>query len=149
MSTEPTAHSEDAYEGAVGPTRTKLPKSRAGWTTKLEVGGTEGYITCNPLADGQPGEIFLHGFGKEGSTLEGWTQVAAVLFSIALQYGAEFPMLARKLAHMRFEPNGMTNDPVIPHCHSVPDYIVRWLAHRTGNTELLADLAVIDAEMSR
>ena len=148
-----TPNAEDAYEGYVGPQRRRMPEERAGVTHKIEIrdeqSGSlyEGYIVANRHEDGALGEVFLHGFGKEGSTLEGWTQVAAVLFSIALQYGAELPMLARKLAHMKFPPGGTTANPEIPHCFSVPDYIVRWLALEFGDEELSADLRRIHTEL--
>lgn len=140
-------------EGEVGERRRKMPDDRAGRTHKIEIrdetDGTlyEGYVTANLHEDGTLGEIFLHGFGKEGSTLEGWTQVAAILFSIALQYDAEFPMLARKLAHMKFPPYGYTSERGIPWCSSVPDYIVRWLALEFGGVELNEELARIAKEL--
>lgn len=140
-------------EGAVGAGRRKMPEDRTGRTHKIEItditdGSTyEGYVVANVYEDGTLGEVFIHGFGKEGSTLDGWTQVAAVLFSIGLQYQAEFPMLARKLAHMKFPPYGRTNEPRIPWCSSVPDYIVRWLALHFGTPELQEELAAIAKEM--
>lgn len=148
-----TEHAEDRYEGEVGEGRRKMPTDRAGTTHKIEItdatDGTryEGYVVANTHDDGTLGEVFIHGFGKEGSTLLGWTQVAALLFSIALQYQAEFPMLARKLAHMKFPPYGRTSNPRIPWCSSVPDYIVRWLALQFGTAELNAELAQIAKEV--
>lgn len=132
--------------------RHKMPMTRKGITHKVEIHATtgglfEGYITANLHPDGTLGELFLAGFGKEGSTLEGWTQVAALLFSFALQYGAEFSTLARKLAHTRFEPCGPTSNPDIPYCHSVPDYIVQWLALKFGPVELRKDLARISESL--
>src|SRR3954447_17165771 len=106
-----SGHAEDSYEGEVGENRLLMPTDRHGFTHKVEIyavngGVQEGYITGNYDVDGELGELFLHGFGKEGSTLEGWTQVAAILFSMCIQYGGEFPVLVRKLAHMRFDPYG-------------------------------------------
>lgn len=150
-----TPNAEDEFEGEVGPQRRRMPVERQGLTHKVEIQDTatgrwqEGYITANVNEDGELGEVFLAGFGKAGSTLEGWTQVAAVLFSIAIQYGAELPMLARKLAHMNFPPNGPTNNPEIPHCRSVPDYVLHWLALRFGDDDLRADLVRIDKELDR
>jgi ribonucleoside-diphosphate reductase alpha chain len=139
-------NAEDRYEGPVGPDRIRMPRDRSGMTVKVEITSpidgqtTEGYITANANPDGSLGEIFLTGFGKAGSTLEGWVQFAAMLFSIALQYGAEFPMLARKISVTKFEPYGSTNHPDIPWCNSVPDFIVRWLALRFGDDMLNDDL---------
>jgi ribonucleoside-diphosphate reductase alpha chain len=142
-----SSHAEDSMEGAVSEQRRKLPVDRGGPTIKVEVGGTEGYITANGFEDGQLGEVFFHGFGKSGSTLEGWTQGFAAMTSIALQYGAELPMLARKFAHMRFEPNGQTNNPDIPWCASVIDFTFRWLARKYGDVELNEELNRIAKEM--
>lgn len=146
-----TEHAEDHYEGEVGPSRNRMPIDREGLTVKLEITTPtgmvhEGYITANRNDDGSLGEIFLAGFGKAGSTLEGWVQLSAMLFSIALQYDAEFPMLARKIGHMKFDPYGFTKDPKIPRCNSVPDYVVRWLALHFGDEKLQADMERIGRE---
>jgi ribonucleoside-diphosphate reductase alpha chain len=138
---------EDSMEGKVGENRRKLATDRSGPTIKLEVGGAEGYITANGFEDGSLGEIFYHGFGKSGSTLEGWTQGFAAMTSIAIQFGAELPMLARKFAHMRFEPNGETNNTEIPWCASVIDFTFRWLAKKYGDDELNKELDKIADEM--
>lgn len=146
-------HAEDSFEGVVGPYRHRMPRDRAGINHKVEIldethgGMLEGYIIGNLHEDGSLGEVFLQGFGKEGSTLDGWVQFSAILFSIALQYGAEFAMLARKTAHMKFEPYGKTTNPEIPYCRSVPDYLVRWLALRFGDDKLRAELDEIHKKL--
>jgi ribonucleoside-diphosphate reductase alpha chain len=140
-------HAEDKMEGAVGEQRRKMPMNRKGITHKVNVQGQEGYVIANVQEDGSLGEIFLHGFGKSGSTLDGWVQVCAILFSTAIQYGAELPMLIRKISHTKFEPFGETDNPEIPHCRSVPDYIMKYLALRFGDAALLNDLAKIDQEL--
>lgn len=124
------------------PQRQAMPVDRSGITHKVEIGNPpqEGYIIANLDEKGHFKEMFLHGFGKEGSTLMGWTQVSALLFSIAMQYGCDLEVLANKLSQMKFEPNGATNNPEIPYVRSMPDYIVRWLALRFGTDELNARL---------
>jgi hypothetical protein len=133
------------------PTRRRLPTERNGLTRKVEIstplGVVEGYIIANRHPDGHLSELFIQGFGKEGSTLDGWVQLASLLFSVGLQYGAEFPVLARKIATMHFEPFGKTTDEEIPWCASIPGYIVQWLALRFGTSQLCAELAQITAEM--
>lgn len=128
-------------------TRTRLREERGGLVTKLEIytptGTFEGYVIANTDEAGALREVFLKGFGAEGSTLDGWVQVVAVLFSMALQHEAELSAILRKLAHMRFEPYGPTNDPAIPYCLSVPDYVARWLALHFGTDELHRNLAEI------
>lgn len=146
--TTTTEYAEDRYEGEVGPNRHKLPKTRQSLTHKFKVGGFEGYITAGMYDDGTLGEIFLTDVGKEGSTFKGVMDAFAIMFSIALQYGAEFPMIVRKLAHMKFDPRGPTDFDQIPEAQSIIDYIVRWLALRFGDDDLLEELRVIREEMT-
>ena len=48
--------------------------------------------------------------------------------SMALQHGVPLKDLVRKLAHLRFEPAGATNNAKIRFAKSIPDYVARWLA---------------------
>ncbi len=80
--------------------------------------------------DGTVGEIFLTDIGKEGSTLRGMMNSFATSISIALQYGVPLETLVQKFSYMRFEPEGITQNPEIPFAKSMPDYIMRWLASR-------------------
>jgi ribonucleoside-diphosphate reductase alpha chain len=48
--------------------------------------------------------------------------------SMALQHGVPLKDLVRKLAHLRFEPAGATNNPRVRFAKSIPDYVARWLA---------------------
>jgi len=145
-----TPHAEDSMEGYVGPGRELLPDTREGLTHRVVIGGMDGYLTANPRPEEGPiKEIFIHGFGKLGSTNAGWTNAFAIMLSIGLQFGTELPMLARKFAHMKYEPNGETDNPEIPHCHSIPDYIFKWIALHYGTPQLRAQLIQIDEELSR
>src|SRR5205814_1155180 len=83
-------------------------------THKFSIGGHEGYITAGMYEDGTVGEIFLTDIGKEGSTLRGMMNSFATAISISLQYGVPLETLVRKFSYMRFEPEGMTNNPEIP-----------------------------------
>jgi ribonucleoside-diphosphate reductase alpha chain len=110
-----TPFAEDAMEGFVGPDRRRMPDDRLGVTCKFSIGGHEGYVTLNAFEEnGELGEMFLHGIGKDGSALRGFADAFAIMFSIALQYGAPLDMIARKLAHMRFDPQGKTDHPPSP-----------------------------------
>ena len=51
-----------------------------------------------------------------------------ISMSMALQHGVPLKDLVRKLAHLRFEPAGATNNPRIRFAQSIPDYVARWLA---------------------
>ncbi len=109
------------------PTRERLPDQRTAITHHFSVGGHDGYVTVGLYPDGRPGEIFFR-VTKEGSTVNGLMDSLGISMSMALQHGVPLKDLVRKLAHMRFEPSGMTNNPQIRIAKSIPDYVARWLA---------------------
>ena len=115
-------------KGEAGPARHRMPRERQSITHKFNIGGHEGYITAGMYEDGTVGEIFITDVGKEGSTLRGMMNSFATAISIALQYGVPLETLVQKFAYMRFEPEGITQNPEIPFAKSMPDYIMRWLA---------------------
>jgi ribonucleoside-diphosphate reductase alpha chain len=141
-------NAEDTYEGEVGNRRRKMPNDRESITMHADVNGFDFYVTAGMFEDGSLGEVFIKGAGKEGSIVQGLLDAWAIAFSIALQYGAEFDMMARKFAHMKFEPNGDTNMPDLPMASSVIDIIVRWLGLHFGTDKLQSQLAQIAKEMA-
>jgi ribonucleoside-diphosphate reductase alpha chain len=110
-----------------GPARERLPNERKAVTHHFEVGGHDGYVTVGLYPDGRPGEIFFR-VTKEGSTVNGLMDSLGLAMSMALQHGVPLKDLVRKLAHLRFEPAGATNNPKIRFAKSIPDYVARWLA---------------------
>ncbi|HEX3737588.1 MAG TPA: vitamin B12-dependent ribonucleotide reductase [Solirubrobacterales bacterium] len=112
------------------PERRKMPRERESITHKFSIGGHEGYITAGKYEDGSVGEIFLTDIGKEGSTLRGMLNAFATAISIGLQYGVPLETFVRKFSYMRFDPEGITQNPEIPFAKSMPDYIMRWVASR-------------------
>lgn len=121
---------------------------RNGITAKVTIGGTRGYITANPTDDDDGVfEVFVHGFGKLGSTVQGWTDAFAIMLSLGLQSGMHLETFAPLLVQMKFEPNGETDNPDIPECHSIPDYICQWLVKHYGSRELQHKIAQIRGEM--
>ena len=134
----------------MGPARRKMPRERKSITHKFNVGGHEGYITAGMYDDGTVGEIFLTDIGKEGSTLRGMMNSFATAISIALQYGVPLETLVEKFAYMRFEPEGITQNPEIPFAKSMPDYIMRWLASRFCDADVQEELGIMtDAVRAR
>lgn len=105
---------------------TDRSKHLEGYTTKFIVGGVEGYITLNDFHDGRLGEIFLHGVGKEGSTVTGLMDLVAILISVSLQYGVPLPQLTKFMKGMNFEPKDRDYS-------SIPDYIGHYLEGRYGS----------------
>ncbi len=110
-----------------GPARERLPDQRLAVTHHFQVGGHDGYVTVGLYPDGRPGEIFFR-VTKEGSTVNGLMDSLGISMSMALQHGVPLKDLVRKLAHLRFEPSGYTNNPKIRIAQSIPDYVARWLA---------------------
>ena len=76
--------------------------------------------------DGKPGELFIK-TGKWGSTLNGLLDTIGIEVSIHLQYGIPLEKLSRKLRGLKFDPYGPTDDPNIPECSSIVDYIFTWM----------------------
>jgi ribonucleoside-diphosphate reductase alpha chain len=109
------------------PARERLPDQRKAVTHHFQVGGHDGYVTVGLYPDGRPGEIFFR-VTKEGSTVNGLMDSLGISMSMALQHGVPLRDLVRKLAHLRFEPAGATNNPKIRFAKSIPDYVARWLA---------------------
>ena len=129
------------------PARRRMPKERQSITHKFSIGGHEGYITAGMYEDGSVGEIFLTDIGKEGSTLRGMMNAFATSISIALQYGVPLEKLVEKFSYMRFDPEGITQNPEIPFAKSMPDYIMRWLASRFLDVDTQESLGIQTAEV--
>jgi ribonucleoside-diphosphate reductase alpha chain len=132
---------------AAGPARKRMPRERQSITHKFSIGGHEGYITAGMYNDGSVGEIFLTDIGKEGSTLRGMMNSFATAISIALQYGVPLETLVQKYSYMRFEPEGITQNPEIPFAKSMPDYIMRWLASRFLDADTQEELGILTPEV--
>jgi ribonucleoside-diphosphate reductase alpha chain len=133
--------------GQIGPKRNRMPRERQSITHKFSIGGHEGYITAGMYEDGSVGEIFITDVGKEGSTLRGMMNSFATAISIALQYGVPLETLVSKFCYMRFEPEGITQNPEIPFAKSMPDYIMRWLASRFLDAEIQEELGILTPEV--
>ena len=147
-STRPSPGAVDAAKARrSGPARKRMPRERQSITHKFSIGGHEGYITAGMYEDGTVGEIFLTDVGKEGSTLRGMMNSFATAISIALQYGVPLETLVQKFSYMRFEPEGITNNPEIPFAKSMPDYIMRWLASRFLDADTQEELGILTPEV--
>ncbi len=134
---------EKSISAGLAPVRRRMPVERQSITHKFSIGGHEGYITAGMYEDGSVGEIFLTDIGKEGSTLRGMMNAFATAISIALQYGVPLETLVQKFCYMRFEPEGITQNPEIPFAKSMPDYIMRWLASRFLDVDTQEELGIL------
>jgi ribonucleoside-diphosphate reductase alpha chain len=151
LRTDAQTEKEAAIEAEVAermPERRKMPRERQSITHKFSIAGHEGYITAGKYEDGQVGEIFLTDIGKEGSTLRGMMNAFATAISIGLQYGVPLEVFVKKFSYMRFDPEGITNNPEIPFAKSMPDYIMRWLGSRfIDDPDYLEELGILTEEV--
>ncbi len=126
-------------ESEARPIRRRLPNERNSITHKFSIAGHEGYITVGFYEDGSPGEVFLK-MSKEGSVISGLMDTIATMTSISLQYGVPLDSLVSKFSHVRFEPEGFTNNKDIPIAKSIIDYVFRWLGLKfLPQSEMLAE----------
>ena len=112
-----------------GNARKKLPRGRRSYTQRVDLGGTETFITVGEYDDGSPGELFIVA-NRAGSSVRGYLDSFATMFSYALQYGVPLDKICDKLTATRFEPSGFTGDPEIPVATSIVDYIARFIRRR-------------------
>ncbi len=144
----PATSQPEPEPGLQQPVRRRMPRERESITHKFSIAGHEGYVTAGKYEDGSVGEIFLTDIGKEGSTLRGMMNAFATAISIGLQYGVPLEVFVRKFSYMRFDPEGITNNPEIPFAKSMPDYLMRWLASRfIDDPDVLEDLGILTAEI--
>jgi hypothetical protein len=78
------------------PARERLPNRRAAISSTFERDGASFELTAGFYPDGRPGEIFLNA-DRANSLLDFLMSDAAILASIALQYGASLDELRHAL----------------------------------------------------
>lgn len=118
------------------PKRERLPDERRSRTGDLVIspGAPDEVrlvVTLGYYDDGRLGEIFVRQ-EKEGGTIGTLLDAVATIASIALQHGVPWSVIANKLAHQRFEPQGMTldEDDDLKIVSSFLDYLARWTNKR-------------------
>jgi len=89
-------------------------------------GDVQLYITTGYYPTGEIGEIFTN-VGKQGSTIRGVLDSWARMVSVSLQWGVPPVEIIRKFSGIAFEPSGPTDNPNIPTCSSLIDYVAKWL----------------------
>lgn len=124
------------------PHRQRMLAERKSLTVKFYIGAQKGHLTIGLDEDGIPKEIFLHDFGKQGSSLQGIGDAWATTISIMLQYGVPLEDIVEQFMHVKFEPAGMTNDPQVPKASSVVDFVMRYLATRFLTEEKTSSLGI-------
>ena len=81
---------------ATRPGRERLPNRRGGETFEFEVAGLRYTATVGRFPDGRIGEIFLTNH-KSNSAADTNARDSAIVFSIAVQYGADVETIRRAL----------------------------------------------------
>lgn len=92
-------------------------------TKRFQLGKDKCYLTVL-LNRGKPCRIFLD-VAKEGSTLGGFADQWAHMFSDALANGQSLESLVRTAQEVRFPPDGWTD---LGFAKSIPDYCAKYLA---------------------
>jgi hypothetical protein len=93
---------------AARPGRERLPDRRDAVTGPLEHGGSNFTMTVGHYPDGRPGELFVNG-EHANSAVDFLVSDAAILASIALQYGAD----PAELRHaMKRNSHGQPSSPI-------------------------------------
>lgn len=128
--------------------RRHMPTDRDGRTHKFKIRGKpqregddgiiKGYITTGVYEDGTLGEIFVR-MDQMGSQVSGFVDAWAISISMLLQTGTPVETICHKFRGAKFEPSGMTDNPVIRFAQSPIDYIVRWLEIQFIDSELAED----------
>jgi ribonucleoside-diphosphate reductase alpha chain len=77
-------------------TRVRLPNRRGAENFNLEVGGLKYTATVGRFPDGRLGEIFLNNH-KSNSAADTNARDSAIVFSIAVQHGADPEVIRRAL----------------------------------------------------
>jgi len=116
--------------------RERLPDTRESITHRVELtdpisGVHDIYLIVGLYPDGRPGELFVK-VGKEGSTIRGLLDTIGIQTSLLLQYGVSLDHICQKLQDVKFAPYGKTDNPKIPECSSITDYIFHWLDKTFG-----------------
>jgi ribonucleoside-diphosphate reductase alpha chain len=131
---------------AAAPKRRRLPDDRTEIGRKFRVGEYEGYIHVGVFDDGSPGDIFVD-IAKDGTTMQGMMNTLCIAVSMGLQYGVPPEVYVSKLSHMRFEPNGLTNDADIRNAKSIVDYIFRWFGKKFLTVEQQEEAGILSPEV--
>jgi hypothetical protein len=95
-------------DATIKPTRNRLPDRRPAVTTAFERDNLNYQMTIGLYPDGRVGEIFLNA-EHSNSLLDAMTHDAAIILSIALQFGADPETIRRALKR---DSQGRASSPI-------------------------------------
>lgn len=110
--------------------REVLPNRRRCETIKSTIQGTNVYITFSRFPDGRIAEVFVD-VQRAGTALRGLMSGAAIIFSIALQYGVPLQTLVDSIKGISFPPDGQVVYGEVETCTSILDYVASALEANT------------------
>lgn len=115
-------------------------RAQRGYIYSVKIGDCHIYLStrCQPDDQDALESIDIYA-AKVGSTLYGLLKTLSVGFNAALQNKGLEGVLMEYVGE-RYEPYGQTNDPDIPTCESIGDYIAKRLARDYLGKELNATL---------
>lgn len=87
------------------------------------VGGVPVRVTV-ALLDGYPSHLSAQ-LGKAGADVRAALELVCEAVSLGLKSGVPLENYSRTLEARSFPPNGPTDDPAVPTCSSVVDYIAK------------------------
>lgn len=117
-----------------------LPTRRKCVSQKVKVDRQTVHYSIGLYPDGRPGELFIE-VAKAGAALRTWAGEAAMMLSVALQYGTPLDVALNLFIGSRSEPNGkVIGHPCILRCSSIMDLIARDLAITFLDRMDLADI---------
>lgn len=113
--------------------RNRLPATRYGLTHRFTIhcrpDPIKGHLILNTYPDGRLGEGFLY-LNTIDEGMRGFARATMTLFSIALQNDEDLAGILAKFSFHRFEPAGFTDNPDIPTCTSILDYVHRYISQQ-------------------
>ena len=103
-----------------------VPDTSPAQRHKFRIAQLKGYIHPGEYDNGELAEFFIR-ISKQGSFLQGMADSLATSVSLGLQHGVPLETYCEKFIGSRFEPAGFTSHGEIGICHSLVDYVFRWL----------------------
>lgn len=120
--------------------REVLPPKRRCISQKVKIDNQTVHYSIGLYPDGRPGELFIE-VSKAGAALRTWAGEAAMILSVALQYGTPLDTAIKLFVGSRSDPSGRVHGhPCITRCTSIMDLIARDMAITFLQRTELADL---------
>lgn len=114
--------------------REKMPRKRKGTTYSVTIAGNKVHFRTGEYPDGRIGEVYID-VAKAGSEMEALYNIIAILVSKGLQHSIPLADFIRTMKGHKIMPFGKTDDPEVPECSSILDYVFRKLEREYGGSK--------------